>query len=61
MLPDGGQPYQVQVGNPLPAAALQFVFPGARVPVKLGAQGPEAVAIDWAQAAPPSGPDLGKV
>ena len=60
VLPAGGQPYQVQVGNPLPATALPFVFPGARVPVKLGDQGPEAVAIDWANATPPSGPDLGK-
>ena len=60
VLPDGGQPYQVQVGNPLPAQALQFVFPGARVPVKIGDAGPEAIAIDWDHAGPPSGPDLGK-
>lgn len=51
VLPPGGDPYQVQVGNPLPVQALAHVFPGARVPVKIGAEGPQAIAIDWAAAA----------
>ena len=45
----GQAPYQAQLGNPMPASALPFVFPGARVPVKLGAN-PNDVAIDWAAA-----------
>ncbi|WCO65678.1 hypothetical protein PO878_14330 [Iamia majanohamensis] len=53
VLPAGGQPYQVQVGNPLPPTALPLVFPGAKVPVKVGAEGPQSVAIDWARAAAP--------
>lgn len=58
VIPMPGDPYQVQVGNPFPRTALPYVFPGARVPVKIGASGPQAVAIDWAAAAgstPPSG------
>ena len=55
VLPAGGQPYQVQVGNPLPPTALPLVFPGAKVPVKVGAEGPQSVAIDWARAAAPGG------
>jgi len=51
VLPMGGDPYQVQVGNPMPRAALPFVFPGARVPVKVGPEGPQSVAIDWDAAA----------
>ena len=50
VLPMDAQPYQVQVGNPLPASALPLVFPGARVPVKVGLEGPHAVAVDWAAA-----------
>lgn len=48
--PPGAAPYQVQVGNPLPGAALPLVFPGARVPIKVGADGPQSVAIDWERA-----------
>ena len=55
VLPADGQPYQVQVGNPLPPTALPLVFPGAKVPVKVGAEGPQNVAIDWAHAAAPGG------
>ncbi len=57
VVPMDGQPYQVQVGNPFPATALPLVFPGAKVPVKIGADGPHAVAIDWAAA---QGTDLTK-
>lgn len=62
VIPMGSQPYQVQIGNPFPASALPLVFPGARVPVKIGADGPESVAIDWPAAlgSTGSGPDLTK-
>jgi hypothetical protein len=46
VLPTGGTPYQTQVGNPCPPQALAYVYPGSRVPVKLGVT-PEDVAIDW--------------
>jgi hypothetical protein len=50
VLPSGGNPYQIQVGNPVPASALAFLFPGSRVPVKIGSD-PNAVVIDWDLAA----------
>jgi hypothetical protein len=50
VMPDGGDPYQIQVGNPTPPAALPFLFAGSRVPVRIGSI-PNAVAIDWAAAA----------
>jgi len=50
VMPHGGAPYQVQVGNPTPSAALPFLFPGSRVPVKIGTI-PNAVVIDWEAAA----------
>ncbi len=51
VIPPGGQPYQVQVGNPMPPTALPLVFPGAKVPIKVGTDGPQSVAIDWDRAA----------
>ncbi len=57
VMPSGAQPYQVQIGNPFPAEALPLVFPGAKVPVKIGHEGPQAVAIDWTAA---QGPNLTK-
>lgn len=50
VMPDGKDPYQIQVGNPTPPAALPFLFPGSRVPVKIGTD-PNAVVIDWDAAA----------
>ena len=50
VMPEGADPYQIQVGNPTPPAALPFLFAGSRVPVKIGTI-PNAVAIDWAAAA----------
>ena len=47
---DGRQPYQVQVGNPAPATALPYIFPGSRVPVRLLPDTPQAVVIDWSAA-----------
>jgi hypothetical protein len=49
-MPEGRDPFQIQVGNPTPPAALPFLFAGSRVPVKIGTI-PNAVAIDWAAAA----------
>ncbi len=49
VMPEGKDPYQIQVGNPTPPAALPFLFPGSHVPVRIGSD-PNAVVIDWAQA-----------
>lgn len=50
VMPEGRDPYQIQVGNPTPPAALPFLFAGSRVPVKIGSN-PNAVVIDWEMAA----------
>jgi len=49
VMPEGKDPYQIQVGNPTPPMALPFLFAGSRVPVKIGTI-PNAVVIDWAAA-----------
>jgi hypothetical protein len=43
----GQAPYQVQVGNPVPAEALPLLYPGSKVPGKVMAGEPNSVAIDW--------------
>jgi hypothetical protein len=43
-------PYQVQVGNAVPATALPLLFPGSKLHAKLG-QGPNDVVVDWAAGA----------
>jgi hypothetical protein len=50
VMPSGRDPYQIEVGNPTPPAALPFLFPGSRVPVKIGTE-PNDVVIDWSMAA----------
>lgn len=50
VMPEGKDPYQIQVGNPTPPAALPFLFAGSHVPVKIGSD-PNAVVIDWDLAA----------
>jgi hypothetical protein len=40
-------PYQLQVGNPVPATALPFLYPGSKLHAKLGDK-PESVVVDWA-------------
>ncbi len=40
-------PYQIQVGNAVPASALPLVYPGSKLHAKLGA-GPNDVVVDWA-------------
>jgi hypothetical protein len=44
----GSAPYQIQVGNPVPAPALPLLYPGKTVPAKRMPNGDEReVAIDW--------------
>jgi hypothetical protein len=50
VMPTDRDPYQIQVGNPTPPAALPFLYPGSHVPVKIGSV-PNAVVIDWDKAA----------
>jgi hypothetical protein len=40
-------PYQIQVGNAVPASALPLLFPGSKLNAKLG-EGPNDVVVDWA-------------
>ena len=39
-------PYQIQVGNAVPATALPLVYPGSKLHAKLG-DGPNDVVVDW--------------
>lgn len=43
-------PYQIQVGNAVPATALPLVFPGSKLHAKLG-DGPNDVVVDWSAGA----------
>jgi hypothetical protein len=43
-------PYQLQVGNAVPASALPLLYPGSKLHAKLGA-GPNDVVVDWAAGA----------
>jgi hypothetical protein len=44
----GRAPYQIQVGNPVPAPAVPLLYPGKTVPAKRMPNGDEReVAIDW--------------
>lgn len=48
VLAEGRPPYQIQVGNPVPAAALPLLYPGNTVPAKRMPDGDEReLAIDW--------------
>jgi len=40
-------PYQIQVGNAVPASALPLVYPGSKLHAKLG-DAPGDVVVDWA-------------
>ncbi|HEY6523910.1 MAG TPA: hypothetical protein VIY10_09100 [Solirubrobacteraceae bacterium] len=45
---EGRPPYQIQVGNPVPAAAMPLVYPGNTVPAKRMADGDDhELVIDW--------------
>lgn len=41
-------PYQIQVGNGVPASALPLLYPGSKLHAKLGEQ-PNDVVVDWAK------------
>ncbi len=48
---EGRPPYQIQVGDPVPAEALPLLSPGNTVPAKRMPDGDDReVAIDWAAA-----------
>ncbi len=48
VLADGRPPFQIQVGNPVPAAAVPLLYPGNTVPAKRMPTGDEReVVIDW--------------
>lgn len=47
VVPNGANPYQIQVGNPVPARALVKLFPGSQVPAKRIPSDPNSVVIDW--------------
>lgn len=46
---DGTPPYEVQVGNAVPAASLPLLFPGSRLPARRGAE-PSSIVVDFAAA-----------
>jgi hypothetical protein len=41
------KPYQLVVGNAVPAEALPLLYPGSKLHAKLGDE-PDAVVVDWA-------------
>ncbi len=48
VLADGRPPYQIQVGNPVPAAAVPLLYPGNTVPAKRMPNGDDReLVIDW--------------
>jgi len=50
VLPDGGKPYQVQIGNPVQIDAIPLIYPGAQLPAKVLAEDRNTVVIDFAAA-----------
>jgi hypothetical protein len=48
ILAEGRPPYQIQVGNPVPAAALALLYPGNTVPAtRMPAGDDRELVIDW--------------
>jgi hypothetical protein len=48
ILAEGRPPYQIEVGNPVPAAALPLLYPGNTVPAKRIPDGDDReLVIDW--------------
>jgi hypothetical protein len=48
IIAEGRPPYQIQVGNPVPAAAVPLLYPGNTVPAKRMPDGDDRrLAIDW--------------
>jgi hypothetical protein len=51
VMAEGRAPYQIQVGNPVPAAALPLLYPGNTVPAKRMPEGDDhELVIDWEEA-----------
>jgi hypothetical protein len=45
---EGRTPYQIQVGNPVPAAAVPLLYPGNTVPARRMPDGDDReCVIDW--------------
>jgi hypothetical protein len=47
ILCDGHQPYQTQMGNPVPPAGVPLLYPGSNVPAKVRPEEQGQVIIDW--------------
>ena len=48
VMADGRPPYQIQVGNPVPAEAIPLVYPGNTVPAKRMPDGADhEIVLDW--------------
>lgn len=48
VIAEGRPPYQIQVGNPVPAAAVPLLYPGSTVPAKRMPDGDDReLVIDW--------------
>jgi len=47
ILCDGHQPYQTQVGNPVPPTGLPLLYPGSNLPAKVRPEEQGQVIIDW--------------
>ena len=48
VMAEGRPPYEIQVGNPVPAAAVPLIYPGNTVPAKRMPAGDEReLVIDW--------------
>jgi len=48
VMAEGRSPHQIQVGNPVPAAALPLLYPGNTVPAKRMPNGDDReLVIDW--------------
>jgi hypothetical protein len=48
VMADGRPPYQIQVGNPVPSAAVPLLYPGNTVPAKRMPDGDDReLVIDW--------------
>ncbi|GIH78020.1 hypothetical protein Plo01_44490 [Planobispora longispora] len=46
-LDSGYSPYEVRLGHRVPSAHLHRTLPGTNLPVRVAAEDPEKVAIDW--------------
>ena len=50
VIPQGGKPYQVKIGNPVQHDAIPLVYPGAQLPAKVLPEDPNSVVINFAAA-----------